>query len=110
MIDYVREGEEEALRYLEGIWQNRLATFMQNDGNINVRDDMRRNPQSMVNLARGMFGVQIWSTAHPIFFLVQNIGSTLINTVSFTDIPYYQLRQERYIIDQHCSKQIFEII
>ena len=57
MIDCVREGEEEALRYLEGIWQNKLATFMQNDGNINVRDEMRRNPQGMVNLARRMFGV-----------------------------------------------------
>ena len=39
MIDCVREGEEEALRYLEGIWQKRLATFIQNDGNINVRDE-----------------------------------------------------------------------
>ena len=34
-----------------------LATFMKNDGNINVRDEMRRNPQGMVNLARRMFGV-----------------------------------------------------
>ena len=53
----VREGEEEALRFLEGIWQNKLATFIQNDGNINVRDEMRRNPQGMVNLARRIFGV-----------------------------------------------------
>ena len=57
MIDCVREGEEQALRNLEGIWQNRLATFMQNAENINVRDEMRRNPQGMVNLARRMFGV-----------------------------------------------------
>jgi hypothetical protein len=53
MMDCVREGEEEALRYLEGIW---LATFMQKDGNINVRDEMRRNPQGMVNLTIRMFG------------------------------------------------------
>ena len=44
MIECVREGEEEALRYLEEIWQNRLVTVMPNDGNINVR-------------ARRMFGV-----------------------------------------------------
>jgi hypothetical protein len=31
--------------------------FLQNNGNINVRDEMRRNPQGMVNLARRMFGV-----------------------------------------------------
>ena len=54
MIECVREGEEEALRYLEEIWQNRLVTVMPNDGNINVRDE---NPQGMVNLARRMFGV-----------------------------------------------------
>ena len=57
MIDCVREGEEEALRYLEGIWQNRLATFIQNDGDINVRDELRRNPQGLVNLERRMFWV-----------------------------------------------------
>jgi hypothetical protein len=37
----VREGEEEALIYIQGIWQSRLATFMQDDGNINVSDEMR---------------------------------------------------------------------
>ena len=64
----VREGEEEALGYLEGIWQNRLATFMQNYGYINIRNEMRANPQGMVNLARRMFGVKLWSAANPIFF------------------------------------------
>ena len=53
IIDYVREGEEEALRYLEGVWQNRLATFVQNN-NINLRDEMKRNPQGLVNFARRM--------------------------------------------------------
>ena len=55
IIDCVREGEEEALRYLEGIWQNRLATFIQNN-NINLRDDMKRNLQGLVNFARRMVG------------------------------------------------------
>ena len=32
MIDCVKEGEEDALRYIEGIWQNRLATFEQHGG------------------------------------------------------------------------------
>ena len=32
---------------------------MQNDGNINVRDEMRRNPQGVVNLPRRMFGVYL---------------------------------------------------
>ena len=43
IIDCVKYGEEEALRYLEGVWQNRLATFTQNEGNINIRDEMKRN-------------------------------------------------------------------
>ena len=55
IIDCVREGEEEALRYLEGIWQNRLATFIQNQ-NINIRDEMRRNPPGLVNFVRRMIG------------------------------------------------------
>ena len=42
IIDCVREGEDDALRYLEGIWQNRLATFEQQAGNINVRNEMKR--------------------------------------------------------------------
>ena len=55
IIDCVREGEEEALRYLEGIWQNRLATFIQNQ-NINIRDEMKRNPPGLVNFVRRMIG------------------------------------------------------
>ena len=55
IIDCVREGEEEALRYLEGVWQKRLATFIQNN-NINLRDEMKRNPQGLVNFARRMVG------------------------------------------------------
>ena len=40
IIDCVKEGEDMALLYLEGIWQNRLATFKAN-GNINIRNGMR---------------------------------------------------------------------
>ena len=40
IIDCVREGEDLALIHLEGVWQNRLATF-QVHGNINIRDEMR---------------------------------------------------------------------
>jgi hypothetical protein len=50
MIDCVREGGQEALIYQEGIWQNRIATFMQNDGNKNVRNEMRRTPQDIVKM------------------------------------------------------------
>jgi hypothetical protein len=52
----VKHGEEGALRYLEGIWQNRLANFKQNN-NINVRDEMRRNPPGFVNITRRMIGL-----------------------------------------------------
>ena len=57
IIDCVKDGEEEALRYLEGIWQNRLATFTNNENNINIRDEMRRNPAGLENLTRRTFGV-----------------------------------------------------
>jgi hypothetical protein len=36
---------EEALRYKEGIWQNRLATFEENCGNLNIRKELRRLPE-----------------------------------------------------------------
>ena len=36
-IDCVKQGEDEAIFFVEGIWQNRLATFTHH-GNINVRD------------------------------------------------------------------------
>ena len=39
IIDCVRDGEDEALSILEGYWQNLLATFKANDGNINVRNE-----------------------------------------------------------------------
>ena len=42
IIDCVKEGLLDALRYLEGIWQNRLATFEQNNGNINLRNEIKR--------------------------------------------------------------------
>ena len=51
IIDCVKPREEAALRYLEEIWQNRLATFVQNN-NINVRDELRRNLQGLVNWTR----------------------------------------------------------
>ena len=41
IIDCVRQGEDEALSVLEGYWQNVLATFQANDGNINIRNEWR---------------------------------------------------------------------
>ena len=40
IIDCVRDGEDFALLYLEGVWQNRLAVF-QVHGNINIRNELR---------------------------------------------------------------------
>ena len=41
IIDCVRQGQDEALSILEGYWQNVLATFQANDGNINIRNEWR---------------------------------------------------------------------
>ena len=38
IIDCVKQAEDEAIIIIEGIWQNRLATFAQH-GNINVRNE-----------------------------------------------------------------------
>ena len=40
IIDCVRVGEDLALIQLEGVWQNRLATF-QAHGNISIRNEMK---------------------------------------------------------------------
>ena len=50
IIDCVRQGEDEALSVLEGYWQNVLATFQANDGNINIRNEWRNymGPQPIV--------------------------------------------------------------
>ena len=40
IVDSVKEGEHMALLNLEGFWQNKLATFVEN-GNINIRDEFR---------------------------------------------------------------------
>ena len=40
IIDCVKEGEDLALIHLEGVWQNRLATFQVHD-NINIRNELR---------------------------------------------------------------------
>ena len=56
IIDCVNEGEEDALRYLEGIWQNRLATFEQHAGNINVRNEMKRRPGRLPSFVNNMLG------------------------------------------------------
>ena len=40
IIDCVKVGEDMALIQLEGVWQNRLATFKAH-GNINIRDEMK---------------------------------------------------------------------
>ena len=44
IIDCVKHGEDEAIQIVEGIWQNRLATFIQH-GNINVRDKLVQKQQ-----------------------------------------------------------------
>ena len=56
MIDCVKEGEEEALRYLEGIWQNRLATFEQNGGNINIRNELNRKQKRLPQFVNEVLG------------------------------------------------------
>ena len=40
-IDCVKQGENEALLIVEGMWQHKLATFEAN-GNINKRDEMKK--------------------------------------------------------------------
>ena len=45
IIDCVKTGEHEAIYVVEGIWQNRLATFTQY-GNINVRNEQDGNTRS----------------------------------------------------------------
>ena len=45
MIDCVKPGEDEAVLIVEGIWQNRLATFEEN-GNINVINELTRMSSS----------------------------------------------------------------
>ena len=56
MIDCVKEGEEEALRYIEGIWQNRLATFEQDGGNINIRNELKRRPGRLSEFVNNILG------------------------------------------------------
>ena len=40
IIDRAKQGEDEALQIIEGIWQHKLATF-QVHGNINNLNEMR---------------------------------------------------------------------
>ena len=40
IIDCVKEGRDMALIQLEGVWQNRLATFRVHN-NINIRNELR---------------------------------------------------------------------
>ena len=56
IIDCVKEGAEEALRYVEGIWQNRLATFEENGGNLNVRNELRRKTARLPEFIQGILG------------------------------------------------------
>ena len=56
IIDCVKEGAEEALRYVEGIWQNRLATFEENEGNLNVRNELRRKTARLPEFIQGILG------------------------------------------------------
>ena len=52
----VKEGEEDALRYIEGIWQNRLATFEQNGGNKNLRNELKRRPGMLPEFVADILG------------------------------------------------------
>ena len=57
IIDCVTEGKQEALRQVEGVWQNRLACFEQNGGNINVRDEMAtRRSNTIPDFIQQVFG------------------------------------------------------
>ena len=56
MIDCVKEGEEDALRYIEGIWQNRLATFEQHGGNLNIRNELKRRPGRLPDFVNNILG------------------------------------------------------
>ena len=56
IIDCVKEGAEEALRYIEGIWQNRLATFEENGGNLNIRNELRRQTARLLEFIQGILG------------------------------------------------------
>ena len=56
IIDCVKEGAEEALRYIEGIWQNRLATFEENGGNLNIRNELRRQTARLPEFIKGILG------------------------------------------------------
>ena len=56
MIDCVKEGEEDALRYIEGIWQNRLATFEQHGGNINLQNELKRRPGRLPEFVNNILG------------------------------------------------------
>ena len=56
IIDCVKKGEQDALRYLEGIWQNRLATFEQNNGNINIRNEIKRYPNRLPQFVEDVLG------------------------------------------------------
>ena len=55
IIDCVKEGEEEALRYLEGVWQNRLATFDVH-GNLNTRNEMVNHRRQVPEVIQRVFG------------------------------------------------------
>ena len=59
IIDCVKDGQMDqmdALRYLEGIWQNRLATFEQNNGNINIRNEIKRSTSRLPEFVRDVLG------------------------------------------------------
>ena len=56
IIDCVREEAEDALRYVEGIWQNRLATFEENEGNMNIRNELKRNTARLPGFIQGILG------------------------------------------------------
>jgi hypothetical protein len=53
---FLKEAAEDALRYVECIWQNRLATFEENEGNIDIRNELIGTTARLPGFLQGIFG------------------------------------------------------
>jgi hypothetical protein len=56
IFDCVKEGEKDALKYIDGIWQNRLATFAQHGGNIKIINEIKKRPGRLPDLVNNILG------------------------------------------------------
>ena len=106
IIDCVREGEDLALIHLEGVWQNRLATF-QVHGNINIRDEMRVNSQSLFFWRKKsgpiirLYGKWYFETL--IFFCKFIFSSVVISLRMVADGPWNML----YLFPQSSNSHLY---